>query len=68
MPVIITVYAVPVPPAFWLFGSGLLRLLGIARRKNTWHHYRSIYRNGGFGRRFGFFTVNIWSCGFPERH
>lgn len=27
--------AVPVPAAFWLFGSGLLGLVGFARRKNT---------------------------------
>jgi len=24
---------VPIPPAFWLFGSGLLGLVGMARRK-----------------------------------
>lgn len=29
------VSAVPVPAAVWLFGSGLLGLVGIARRKNT---------------------------------
>lgn len=29
------VSAVPVPPAVWLFGSGLLGLVGIARRKKT---------------------------------
>jgi len=28
-----TVSAVPVPPALWLFGSGLLGLVGISRRK-----------------------------------
>jgi hypothetical protein len=28
-----TVAAVPVPAAVWLFGSGLLGLVGIARRK-----------------------------------
>jgi hypothetical protein len=27
--------AVPIPPALWLFGSGLLGLIGIARRKKT---------------------------------
>jgi hypothetical protein len=27
--------AVPVPAAVWLFGSGLLGLVGIARRKQT---------------------------------
>ena len=27
--------AVPVPAAFWLFGSGLLGLIGIARRKKA---------------------------------
>jgi hypothetical protein len=27
--------AVPVPPAVWLFGSGLLGLAGVARRKNN---------------------------------
>jgi hypothetical protein len=27
--------AIPVPPAFWLFGSGLLGLIGIARRKKV---------------------------------
>jgi hypothetical protein len=31
----VTVSAVPVPAAAWLFGSGLLGLLGIARRKGT---------------------------------
>lgn len=30
-----TVEAVPVPPAVWLFGSGLVGLLGIVRRKKT---------------------------------
>jgi len=25
---------VPIPPAFWLFGTGLLGLIGVARRKN----------------------------------
>ena len=29
------VTAVPVPPALWLFGSGLLGLIGISRRKKT---------------------------------
>ena len=29
----IEVAAIPVPPAVWLFGSGLLGLIGIARRK-----------------------------------
>jgi len=29
----ITVNAVPVPAAFWLFGSGLIGLIGLARRK-----------------------------------
>jgi len=27
--------AVPVPPALWLFGSGLLGLIGISRRKRS---------------------------------
>jgi hypothetical protein len=26
---------VPIPAAIWLFGSGLLGLIGIARRKNA---------------------------------
>jgi hypothetical protein len=26
---------IPIPPAVWLFGTGLLGLIGIARRKNT---------------------------------
>jgi hypothetical protein len=26
---------VPVPPALWLFGSGLLGLIGVARRKSA---------------------------------
>ena len=30
-----TVTAVPLPAAFWLFGSGLLGLIGISRRKNA---------------------------------
>ena len=30
---IITATVVPIPAAFWLFGSGLLGLLGVARRK-----------------------------------
>jgi len=29
------VAAVPVPAAAWLFGSGLLGLIGVARRKKT---------------------------------
>jgi hypothetical protein len=29
------VAAVPVPAAVWLFGSGLLGLIGVARRKKT---------------------------------
>ena len=32
---LITVSAVPVPAAAWLFGSGLLGLIGIAKRKKT---------------------------------
>lgn len=28
-----SLYTVPVPPAIWLFGSGLLGLIGLARRK-----------------------------------
>ena len=31
----VTVSAVPVPPAVWLFGSGLLGLVGIARRRSA---------------------------------
>ncbi len=31
----ITVGAVPVPPAVWLFGSGLLGLVGVARRRQA---------------------------------
>ena len=31
----ISVTAVPLPAALWLFGSGLLGLLGVARRKKT---------------------------------
>jgi hypothetical protein len=27
--------AVPIPPSVWLFGSGLLGLIGIARRKKV---------------------------------
>ena len=30
-----SVSAVPIPPAVWLFGSGILGLIGIARRKKT---------------------------------
>ena len=30
----VTVSAVPVPPAVWLFGSGLLGLVGVARRRS----------------------------------
>jgi len=30
-----TISSVPVPAAFWLFSSGLLGLIGIARRKNA---------------------------------
>ena len=29
------IQTVPVPAAFWLFGSGLLGLIGVARRKNA---------------------------------
>lgn len=31
----VTVSAIPVPPAIWLFGSGLLGLVGVARRRIT---------------------------------
>jgi hypothetical protein len=31
----LVVAAVPIPPALWLFGSGLLGLVGIARRKKA---------------------------------
>jgi len=31
----VTATVVPVPPAVWLFGSGLIGLVGIARRKKT---------------------------------
>ena len=34
-PIRINVGAVPVPPAVWLFGSGLIGLIGIARRKKS---------------------------------
>jgi hypothetical protein len=27
--------ATPIPPAFWLFGSGLVGLIGIVRRKKV---------------------------------
>jgi hypothetical protein len=30
----VSVAAVPVPPAVWLFGSGLLGLLGVARQRH----------------------------------
>ena len=32
---LLTPQAVPVPPALWLFGSGLIGLVGIARRKKA---------------------------------
>ena len=32
---VFTAVVVPVPPAVWLFGSGLLGLVGIARRRKT---------------------------------
>jgi hypothetical protein len=31
----VDIQAIPVPPALWLFGSGLLGLVGIARRKKA---------------------------------
>ena len=31
---------VPVPAAVWLFGSGLVGLVGVARRKNSWYSPR----------------------------
>ena len=34
-PIFSELVAVPVPPAIWLFGSGLLGLIGIARREKT---------------------------------
>ncbi len=33
IPVSLNISAVPVPAAVWLFGSGLLGLVGVARRK-----------------------------------
>ena len=47
------VSAVPVPAAIWLFGSGLLGLVGIARHRNAWSPGRRrknrtrVYRNSG---------------------
>jgi len=35
-PQIAPLAAVPLPPAVWLFGSGLLGLAGMARRKSAW--------------------------------
>ena len=35
---IIDAPVVPIPPALWLFGSGLLGLVGIARKKPAPHH------------------------------
>lgn len=35
VPTTINVNAVPVPPAVWLFGSGLLGLVGVARRRQA---------------------------------
>lgn len=35
MTIEITVNAVPVPPAVWLFGTGLVGLIGVARRKKS---------------------------------
>jgi hypothetical protein len=32
---LVGVSAIPVPAAAWLFGSGLLGLIGVARRKKT---------------------------------
>jgi len=32
---VIAISAVPLPPVFWLFGSGLVGLVGIARRKKA---------------------------------
>ena len=31
----LSVDAVPIPPAIWLFGSGLLGLIGVARKHKT---------------------------------
>jgi hypothetical protein len=41
---------VPLPAAVWLFGGGLLGLIGIARRKKAWAK-KTIY-NGSFRGRF----------------
>lgn len=35
IPISESVSAVPIPPAVWLFGSGLLGLVGVARRKSA---------------------------------
>jgi hypothetical protein len=35
IPIVGTITSVPLPAAVWLFGSGLLGLVGIARRKNS---------------------------------
>ena len=34
-PPLLTLTAIPLPPAFWLLGSGLLGLIGIAKRKKS---------------------------------
>lgn len=33
--IVVDIQAVPVPAAVWLFGSGLIGLVGVARRKNA---------------------------------
>ena len=34
---VVSITGVPIPAAFWLFGSGLLGIIGVARRKKVVH-------------------------------
>jgi putative transposase len=48
------VSAVPIPSADWLFGSGLLALTGLARRKALWSrkHKKGLIHHSDHGRQY----------------
>jgi hypothetical protein len=57
-----TVSAVPIPPATWLFGSGLLGLFGFIKRKKRYNYKNN---NEGGGDKQELFTFIICSCLSP---
>ena len=53
---------VPIPPAIWLFGSGLLGLVGVARKKAPNNHNARLapYGCSSIQSRASFWAAAIW--------